>query len=327
MKEPSRIFVMGASSGGRKVIVNVLRDFPENCNAAFLVVVHASSDTPSIFHQILSKKIKMKVFEAEHGMTIQKGSVILAKPNQHLFVSEGKALLSNGPRENLFRPAIDVLFRSAAVAYGNSCTGILLSGRLNDGAAGLEAIKKCGGLVMIQNPATAEFSDMPSFAAETVDVDYVVNEEDMCHVLLKVLEEEKPRQIEIPQTIIRENTIATRIGSQVSKQNSLGNQVPISCSTCGGPLWKIKDSKINRYRCHVGHAFTEEALLKSQNEALEEALWVALRTLEEKKMLLERVYGQVKERRGKTLVVPQNIKIDEVQQQTNKLRNVLQIPD
>ena len=322
-----RVFVIGASAGGRKAVAVALKTVVNVDNAAFIVVVHGSFDSPSFYPKILSQKIAMPVVETNNGAEIKAGTVYVSKPNHHLFVHEGKIYLSNGPRENLFRPSIDVLFRSAAVAYGNCCVGILLTGRLNDGTAGLEAIKKCGGLAMIQNPATAEFSDMPSNAAEIVAIDYTVDLEDMSGVIQEIMNEKAPERIKLPASVIRENSIAIKIGSQIELEEKLGQQVPISCSSCGGPLWKIKDSKLNRYRCHVGHAFTEDALLKSQNDALEEALWIAMRTLEEKKMLLERVNRDYGKKGVQRLSNSYSERVGEVKKQINKLRNVLQIPD
>ena len=324
---PLRVFVVGASAGGQKAIASALKSLSNTENAVFLVVVHGSMNGLSLFPKILSHKIKMEVVEAGDRMKVMPGKVYVAKPNHHLFVQDSTLFLSNGPRENLFRPSIDVLFRSAAVAYGNQCVGILLTGRLNDGTAGLEAIKKCGGIAIIQNPKTAEFGDMPSNAAQFIDIDYVVNIEDMEDVIRKVITETAPIEIEIPESVIRENSIAMKIGSSIALEQNLGHQVPISCATCGGPLWKIEDSKVGRYRCHVGHAFTEEALLKSQNQALEEALWIAMRTLEEKKMLLERVNKQYNQTGINSLANTHVDKMEEVQKQINKLRNVLQIQD
>jgi len=309
------------------VLATIFQEIPNTIEAAFLIVVHGSSDATSIFPKVLSQKTDLKVKEAEHGIDILAGTVYIAKPNTHLIVEQGKINLSHGPRENRFRPAIDVLFRSAAVAYGNACVGILLTGRLNDGTAGLEAIKKCGGLTMIQNPATAEYGGMPSNAAQVVAIDYVVNVEDMGDVIQNIMDEKLPDRRDLPASVVRENTIATKIGSQIALEEKLGQQVPISCSSCGGPLWKIDDSKINRYRCHVGHAFSEEALLDSQNKALEEALWVAMRTLEEKKMLLKRVEMDYRQKGVRALTTTHNEQIDEVQQQINTLRQVLQIHD
>ena len=327
MPQLKRVFVLGASAGGRKILTTVLEAIPRTIEAAFLIVVHGSSEIASIYPKVLSQKIALKVEEAQNELKINSGTVYIAKPNHHLFVEKGEIFLSNGPRENRFRPSIDVLFRSAAVAYGNTCVGILLTGRLNDGTAGLEAIKKCGGLALIQNPATAEYSDMPSNAAQTVEIDYVVNVEDLGNVIQKIMDEKLPENKKLPASVVRENTIATKISSEIALEDNLGHQVPISCSSCGGPLWKIEDSKVNRYRCHVGHAFTEEALLESQNDALEEALWVAMRTLEEKKMLLVRVKKDYNSKGIKAMAATHSEQIKEVQQQISTLRKVLQIPD
>lgn len=327
MPKIKRLFVLGASAGGRKILGDILKSIPNTIDAAFLVVVHGSSDAASVFPKVLSQKLDLEVKEVENGMTIEAGYLYIAKPDHHLIVDQEQLFLSKGLRENRFRPSVDVLFRSAAVTYSNACIGILLTGRLSDGTAGLEAIKKCGGMAMIQNPATAEYEGMPSNAAQVVDIDYVVNVEDMGDVIRKIMQEELPEKKEIPGSVIRENTIATKISSQIALKENLGHQVPISCSSCGGPLWKIEDSKINRYRCHVGHAFTEEALLDSQNESLEEALWVAMRTLEEKKMLLVRVKSDYKQKGIRAMATTHNEQIDEVQQQITTLRRVLQIPD
>ncbi|HEA19548.1 MAG TPA: chemotaxis protein CheB [Pricia antarctica] len=322
-----RLFAVGASSGGRTAITKFLSEIPGTINAAFVVAVHGAFDTPSFFAGVLGQKTELGVVEASQGLSIEPGMVYIAKPNHHLFVHEGKILLSKGPRENLFRPSIDVLFRSAAVAYGNRCVGILLTGRLNDGTTGLEAIKKCGGRAIVQNPKTAEYSDMPGFARETVDIDYVVDLEDLAEVIQNIMHEDLPLAKEISSKLIKENCIATKIESQIATEEILGHQVPISCSTCGGPLWKMEDSKIDRYRCHVGHAFTQEALLKSQNEALEEALWVSLRTLEEKRMLLKRISNDYSDRGSKSLARSYSDKIDEVSKHIGKLRTVLQLKD
>lgn len=327
MNPTFRLFAIGASSGGRAAITKFLSPIPAGINAAFLVTVHGAFDTPSFFAKVLGQKTDLKVTESDHGIPIEPGTVYIAKPDHHLFVHDGKIYLSKGPRENLFRPSIDVLFRSAAVAYGNRCVGILMTGRLNDGTTGLEAIKKCGGRAIVQNPATAEYGDMPAFARETVDIDYVVDLEELSEVIQNIMNEELPPEKDVPPNLIRENGIATKIESQIPTEEALGYQVPISCSTCGGPLWKIENSKIDRYRCHVGHAFTQEALLKSQNEALEEALWVSLRTLEEKRMLLQRMSNDYTDRGSQSLARSYGSKIDEVSKHIGKLRAVLQLQD
>ncbi|MDX1472303.1 MAG: hypothetical protein R3213_12460 [Flavobacteriaceae bacterium] len=141
------------------------------------------------------------------------------------------------------------------------------------------------------------------------------------------MEEDLPPPKKIPQNLVRENEIATTIQSQIGLEEKLGHQVPISCSTCGGPLWEIENSNIKRYRCHVGHAFNEEALLTDQNDSIEEALWISLRTLEEKRMLLNRMLNDYKRRNSKALAKSYTSKVQEVSDQISKLRNILQIND
>lgn len=322
-----RLFLIGGSSGGQAAVVQTLSNIPKDINAAFLVVLHTAFDTPSNFHTYLNNKINLEVCEAKDKLVIKPGMVYVARPNNHLFVSNGTMHLSSGPRENLFRPSIDVLFRSGAVSCQNKVIGILLTGQLNDGVSGLEAIHRCGGLTMVQNPASAEFPDMPKTAIENVDIDYVVNLEDMSSVIHKIMQEGLPKRRTIPKGLQRENEIATKIKSQISLEDKLGHQVSISCSSCGGPLWEMKNSGIKRYRCHVGHAFTEEALLRGQNEALEEALWISLRTLEEKNALLLRMASDYESKGSKILARSYSDKRDEVSNHLKKIRSVLLIND
>ncbi len=179
MKKPSRIVAIGGSAGAIKAMREIFDSIPENTDAAFLIVVHVAFDSPSFLDSVVDKVTGLKVVKAENKMPIQAGMIYVASPNKHLFARDGHVYLTNGPRENLFRPSIDVLFRSVGVAYGNRAIGVLLSGLLNDGATGLEAIQKCGGITMVQNPETAMYGDMPSFAQQTLDIDHVLELEDI----------------------------------------------------------------------------------------------------------------------------------------------------
>lgn len=327
MDKETRIFAMGASSGGYKAIKKILTDIPTGLNAVYFVVVHTSFNALGSFAKTLESKTDIPVKEAKNQLPIKKNTVYIAQPNYHLFIRENKIHLSKGPRENLFRPSIDVLFRSVAVAFKNRSVGVLLTGRLNDGTNGLDAIQKCGGITIIENPATAEFQDMPLFAQKTIPIDYTVNLEDMASVIQKVTQEEIPKEKEVPQSIRRENEIAMRIKSQVSLQKQIGHQVPIGCAECGGPLWKIEDSNPERYRCHVGHSFTQEALLECQETSLEEALWVSIRTLEEKKVLLDRMESEYKRKGMTSLSESYADKVEEVKGHIKNIKAVLQLDD
>ncbi len=327
MSNPERLIVIGGSAGARDAITGILSSIPKDINAAFFVVVHSSFDTPSFFDQVLKKRTDLDVVVAGNGVKITAGTVYIAKPNFHLTIDDNRVYIIKGPRENLFRPAIDVLFRSAAVHHSNRVIGILLTGRLNDGSSGLEAIKKCGGVTIIQDPETAEFRGMPAYAREHVAVDRILGLEDIARAILEIVSTEIPQKINVPLYLKRENEIVNKIGSNIFLENKLGDQVPISCPSCSGPLWKMKDTSINRYRCHVGHSFTEEALLESQNESLEETLWISLRTLEEKRMLLERMHSNYDSKRSGSMVRSYDDKIMEVSKHISKLKQILQLTD
>lgn len=190
--------VIGASSGGFKAVVQLLGGFTGRDETIFLVVLHTFSDAPATLAEHLGHLIEMPVSYAENGMKLRGGQVLPARPDHHLIVKEGKLIFSHGPKENLFRPSIDVLFRPAAVAYGHRVIGILLTGRLNDGTLGLSAIKRCGGITIIQDPATAGFADMPLLAQNTADPDFTLQPSDMPLLLTRLLNDTLPPEKEIP---------------------------------------------------------------------------------------------------------------------------------
>ncbi|MGB5944093.1 MAG: chemotaxis protein CheB [Leeuwenhoekiella sp.] len=322
-----KLVAIGASAGGRKAVTKIFKEMPQDVDAAFVLVIHSAFDTPSFLSKALQKITSLNVIDAEDDMSLERGCIYIAKPDHHLFVRSNKIQLSKGPRENRFRPAIDVLFRSSAVSYSNECIGVLMSGRLSDGTAGLDAIKMCGGIAIVQDPKTAEFGDMPSYAVETVDVDVIADLNDLTEVIAKAIKTPAPEPQHIPQRLIRENEIAISSSSQIALENDLGKQVPLSCASCGGPLWEISNSKTKRYRCHVGHAFSQEALLFSQDESLEETLWVSLRTFEEKKTLLNRMASDYEERGPKMLAKSYRDKVEEVSRHITKLRSILELQD
>lgn len=327
MASSFRLFCIGASAGGHAAVLEVLKNIDPGINAAFAVVLHAAIDSPTNFGHFLQNNTKLKVETAETDTLIEAGKIYLSKPNNHLFIQGSTITRSMGPRENLFRPSIDVLFRSAAVGFNSKCVGVLLTGRLNDGTSGLEAIKRCGGLAIIQNPETAEFSDMPSSAQEFVEIDYILNLEKIGAAIKEICQHDLPVELSVPESIVREANIAMKIKSQVRTEESLGDQVPLSCASCGGPLWKMKESGIERYRCHVGHSFTQEALLKSQNDKLEETLWVSLRTFEEKKMLLRRMAEEYAAKGFKSIASSYRNKEKEVTTHITRLRELMQLND
>jgi two-component system chemotaxis response regulator CheB len=201
-------------------------------------------------------------------------------------VKKGQMLVSKGARENRHRPGIDPLFRSAAVAHGARVIGVVLTGLLDDGTAGLMAIKRCGGITVVQDPRDAAYSGMPVNALNNVDVDFCVSVAEMGPLLTTLVSQPHGKRKTVPSDIRTEATIAERVLSDVFQVNGLGEQVPYNCPGCGGVLWEMDTPGKKRYRCHTGHSYTGPALLASQAEKIEEMLWISLRMFEERKNLL-----------------------------------------
>jgi two-component system, chemotaxis family, protein-glutamate methylesterase/glutaminase len=201
-------------------------------------------------------------------------------------LKKDRVLVTKGARENRYRPAIDPLFRSAAVAQGSRVIGVVLTGMLDDGTAGLLAIKRCGGVTVVQDPADAAYSGMPMSALDNVGVNYCVPIAQMGPLLTKLVGQSRGKSKAVPSDIRTEAVIAERVLSDVAQVDGLGDQVPYNCPNCGGVLWEIDTPGEKRYRCHTGHSYTGPALLASQSEKIEEILWISLRMFEERRNLL-----------------------------------------
>lgn len=289
-----QIVVLGASAGGLKAITALIRQLPADFGAPILIVQHISADAiGNVLRDTLNNLGTLKCLHAAHGMGVKAGHIYLAPPNYHLMIDKsGKLLVTKGAQENRSRPAIDPLFRSAAAAFGNRATGIILTGYLDDGTSGLIAIQRCGGTCIVQDPADADYPDMPVNALNQISADYCLPIAQMGSVLTGLLQRKLAKNKAIPKDIIREVGIVERIQSDLASVNSLGEQVPFNCPGCGGVLWKMDHGDSVRYRCHTGHAYTASVLLSEQNRKIEETMWTALRMFEEKRNLLTTVAAQ-----------------------------------
>lgn len=244
--DPNRhVVVVGTSAGGMKALKILVQQLPEDFPAPILMVQHISADsTGDVLLDVLNKVGKLKCQHAENGMEIKSGHIYLAPSDHHLMIGEKKTLLiTKGAQENRSRPAIDPLFRSAAVAFGSRTIGIILTGYLNDGTSGLASIKRCGGICIVQDPKDADYPDMPKNALSNVAIDYCVPLAEMGAVILKALSRKGLKVKKIPADILKEVEIAKRVLSDLPSVNSLGEQVPFNCPGCGGVLWKIKQGK------------------------------------------------------------------------------------
>ena len=284
----SKVVVIGTSAGGlsalKKLISQLNKDFP----LPILVVRHISPDaTGNVVLNELNKLNTVKCQHAESGNNLKPGYLYLAPSDHHLLIGEDlKMLVTKGAHENRSRPAIDPLFRSAAVSFGTGVIGILLTGYLDDGTAGMKAIKRCGGTCIVQDPEEAEYPAMPKNAVNNVKVDYIIPIPEMGPLLYQLIPRKLRKSVPVPSDVSTEAKIAERVLSDLASVNNVGDQVPFNCPGCGGVLWKVEKDSNSRFRCHTGHAYTEASLLAEQTKKIEETMWTALRMFEERKNLL-----------------------------------------
>lgn len=283
------IIVIGGSSGATAPLKAILGALPGTLAAAIFVVLHIPARSLGLLATVSAAAARLPVHPAEDGMAIAPGHIYLGVPDHHLIVADGRIKLGRGPRENMARPSIDPLFRSAAAAYGPRVIGVILSGLLNDGAAGLDAVRRCGGVAIVQDPADAVADEMPRSALAAVADGLTVPSARIGDVLSDLVQERAGPRLPVPPEIRLEVDIAAgeRIDSGVLRR--IADPVPVSCPHCGGVLSKVRGSKPLRFRCQVGHAYTAEAAAKAQEGAVDEAMRVALRIVGERAELVARM--------------------------------------
>ncbi|MGQ9371766.1 chemotaxis protein CheB [Azospirillum sp. ST 5-10] len=284
------ILVVGASAGGVAALRTLFATMPAGTAATVFVVQHVAPEAMSVLPAILSRSGWLPAFHPRDGEPIRPNHVHVAPPDHHLLVKRDRVLVRRGPKENRTRPAIDPLFRSAAVAFGPRVVGVVLTGLLDDGTAGLHAIKRCGGSTVVQDPADAEWPGMPRNALAHVAVDHCAALADLPDILCRLIHEPPGPPVPVPADIVREAEVAEKEFTTMSDDTqTLGRPTTLSCPDCGGGLSEIADGPLLRFRCQVGHAFSAEALTAAQREEVERALWVALRTHEDRVNLYERL--------------------------------------
>ncbi|MDQ3018029.1 MAG: chemotaxis protein CheB, partial [Bacteroidota bacterium] len=257
------------------------------------------------------------------GGDIKPDIVYIARPNQHMLVKDNKFVLGGGPEENRFRPSIDVLFRSAAVAFSSHAIGIILSGMLDDGTSGMSAIKRSGGTCVVQDPNEAEYPDMPLSVINNLDVDYVVTLHEIGSLIATITRLKTGRKQAVPKDVIAESKIAETTAVGIAEVEKIGKISVFACPDCGGNLWSMEDDIIKRYRCHIGHAYTEKDLVIKQAETASTTLWVAVRMMEERKHLLKKIEKESLGKGHKQLASHQSQRHDDMERHINHLKKML----
>ena len=287
------IIVVGTSAGGVEALCELNKHLPKELDASIFVVMHIGTET--MLPHILSRCGNLPAVIAENGKHYQRGCIYCAPPHCHLSIKDHTTVLMRGPRENGHRPAIDVLFRSAARAHRSKVVGVVLSGGRDDGSAGLFTIKARGGVAIVQDPAEALTRNMPENALNLVDVDYCLPVRQIADVLVQLANGKATDITESPNggTTMEDQATADRPESEPP-----GDQIPVTCPECNGPLYEIKDGDLAVFQCFVGHRFSPESLSEQHTEALERALWTAIRKLKERVVLHKKLVERKKRNKG-----------------------------
>ena len=283
------VVVVGASAGGVEALKSVVEALPADLEAAVLVVLHLAPESASMLPQILARAGHLPARHPDSGEPPADGVILVAPPDRHLEISDGgTVVLSRGPRENGYRPAIDRLFTTAAATYGARVIGVILSGALDDGSAGLASVARAGGAMLVQDPRDALYPAMPENALAAVPAAEAVP-------LLEIAN----RIVELVGSGVDPGAGGGWKGGSMDTDQAPAPESPdgaqegvisgFSCPECSGTLWEVDEAGLLRYRCRVGHAYSTESLVVEQGVALEAALWTGLRALEERAALFNRL--------------------------------------
>jgi len=327
------VFVIGASAGGVVALKRLVGALSPDLPAAIFVVLHVRSDTESLLPRILNSSGPLKAAHAVDDQIIENSKIYIAPPDHHLVLEKDRVRLTRGPKENRHRPAVDVLFRSAARAYGEQVVGVVLTGFLDDGTAGLMSIKLRGGVAVIQDPADAQYPAMPRSALENVDVDYCMPLDEIGPLIVQLagtpngadeikdqgMDESAKEEVEIKSVTNGANEM--KVEEQL---DAIGKPSHLSCPECGGILWEIEEGRLVRFRCHVGHAFSPASLAQDQSESIERALWGAVRALKEKAILNRNISDRARGRGDRATAASFEEYANESEEYSNSLRRLMQ---
>lgn len=320
-----RIIVIGASEGGVSALRALIGALPEDLPAAVFVVLHIgthASDLPAI----LNRGGALPAVQPKNGEAIRSGRVYVAPPDHHMIIADGAVHLTKGPRENFARPSIDPLFRSAAEAYGPAAIGVILTGGLNDGTAGLYEINRRGGVTIVQDPDDAANPSMPRSALRHVTVDHCAPLALIPRLLERIVAEHGAAIPLFPRTpsegLPREELASEGLESDMTAEYTLDRPVAVTCPDCGGALKQTQLGTLTQFRCHIGHAYTAEVMLEGQFRAMEQSIEAAMRSLNERAELCRNMAEQAGAAHAS--VTQWRLAMDEAREQTERLRSLLE---
>ena len=318
------VIVVAASAGGLQPLRTLLRQLPEDLPAAVFVVLHVPATGGRSLPRILDRSGPLPAAGAVDGERVQNGRVYVAPPDRHLLFIKDTVRLSSGPRQNGVRPAADPLFRSAALHAGPRTIAIVLSGTLDDASLGSATVERLGGRVVVQDPADADYDSMPRNAISVTGQPVVVSAAHLAKSVIQlVAEEAEPLSPDVPQPdeeLAAE--IAGLLAGDVETNTESRDHSSFTCPECGGPLYHAKDDRVETFDCLVGHRWAPESLVEQQSQSVERALWLAIRSLDERRRLLTRM-ATAAHGRGHMASVTQFTKAaDEAQRSADAIRKV-----
>ncbi|HET7694821.1 MAG TPA: chemotaxis protein CheB [Vicinamibacterales bacterium] len=292
------IIVMGASAGGVEALSRVVSELPRDIRASILIVLHVSRGK-SLLPEILSRVGRLRALHPDDGQPLEYGRIYVAPPDRHLIVEPGRVRVVHTAAENGVRPSVDPLFRSAARSYGSRVIAALLTGSLDDGTAGIVAVKAAGGITVVQDPEEAFAPGMPRSAIASGAVDHVLPIRDIPVLLAALVDEQAPPRradLEHPHLRQMEPDLGERTLA-IDGADRPGRPSVFTCPECHGTLWEADEAGLLRFRCRVGHVYSPETMLAAQTDEVDRALWTALRTLEERAALAHRLAERARARR------------------------------
>lgn len=317
------IICFGASAGGLEALRTIIGAWEKPIPAAIFVVIHSPSDAKSALPYILTRTDTIPAGHPSDRDSIEIGRIYAAPPDYHLLIQDSMVRLTKDAKENLMRPAVDPLFRTAATQYGPRTVGVVLSGNLDDGTSGLMAIKRHGGVTIVQDPEEAAWPGMPRSAIDFGAADFVLPAAEISEKLWALAHtpvvEGRLGAVEDDREI---DVIAQDVRSQVRGERQ-DRPSTLVCPDCGGVMWEMKDGELIRYRCHVGHAMSPESLSQGITDRTEEALWTAVRSLQEKAMLHRRIASLTSGKRHPDKLAEAERLADEAEEQANAVLNLL----
>lgn len=322
---------IGASAGGIQALLSLVGKLPSDLTAAVLVTIHLHPNFRSSLDEIISRAGALPALFAHEGQTYRSGRIYLAPPDRHLLVYGERLRLGTGARENNSRPAIDPMLRSIAVCCGTRAIGAVLTGTLGDGASGLWAVDRCGGITLVQDPNDAAFPEMPLNALRRITPDYVLPMADIATTLVELTQRPAGEPVAVPGNIPMEVDIArgeTRDPrATMEDMDEIGRRSLLACPQCHGVMWEIDEGELTHYRCHTGHAYTTELLSLALDDSVRRALASAERALEERLTLTQGLRRQADQSNHRASASNWASRLIEVQEELNALRTAMRRVD